>query len=489
MSIDESEEINVIGKWWVPGRDQPHHPGVLFVSKDERPSLKLFDGLGFLTKPKNGIYTDRSFNEFFPIICGRTSLGPATLINFQQNQADFLIFDALFESKDEVSFRRIRLQFQRFSEWLRQIVVNRTITFWKDDKGKSIGNELVYKYRSLPEETFLANNLEFKIFFGLNTQGGILTPITLTPMAYLDITANAPKSVIEWWFDIIRPIRDLFSLAIDRSIDISRFSVFDERDATKPKECRVYFKGRKTNNNNNDKELVVEDMLFAKTDIDGGGLGPLVNNWFRIIKDIPVFCNLYSSVRSIREQYLEEEFLNLAQAVELYHRSRFKNAILPRNEWRDKIRSIIDAVPEGEMEWLREKLMWSNSPTLQNRLEELLEALEPTTSLLVADKVGFATTVKHTRNYFTHWDDKQQKKAATNSNLYFFSTTLMYLIAACLLIELGFTSNKVAQLFKRNHRIHNFRWNSDNPVSPKPRQVGKSTYYSIHLGTDSKKNE
>jgi len=338
MPLGETEEIDVLGKWWVPGRDQPHHPGVLLVSKDERPCLKLFDNLGFLTKPENGIYTDRSFNEFFPIICGRTELGPATLINFQKNQADFLIFDALFESEDEARFRRIRLQFQHFSEWLRQIIVDRTITFWKDDKGKPIGNELVYKYRSLPEETFLANDLEFKILFGLNTQGGILTPVTLTPMAYLDIAANAPKSVIEWWLDIIRPMRDLFSLAMDRPIDISRFSVFDERETTKPKECRVYFKGRKTKEN--DKELIVEDTLFAKTDIEGGSLGPLVNNWFRIIKDIPMVCNLYSSVTSIREQYLEEEFLSLAQAAELYHRSRFNNAILPRDEWRDRTRRI-----------------------------------------------------------------------------------------------------------------------------------------------------
>lgn len=76
MFLGEDEEIDVLGKWWVPGRDQPHHPGKLFVSKDARPCLKLFDNLGFLTKPENGIYTDRSFNEFFPIICGRDRTWP-----------------------------------------------------------------------------------------------------------------------------------------------------------------------------------------------------------------------------------------------------------------------------------------------------------------------------------------------------------------------------------------------------------------------------
>lgn len=82
MPLNEPEEIDVLGKWWVPGRDQPHHLGVLRCNNEEGPCLKLFDSLGFFTKPVDGVYTDRSFLESFPIVCGRTELGPATLINF-----------------------------------------------------------------------------------------------------------------------------------------------------------------------------------------------------------------------------------------------------------------------------------------------------------------------------------------------------------------------------------------------------------------------
>ncbi len=89
MPLNEPEEIDVLGKWWVPGRDQPHHPGVLRCNNEERPCLNLFDNLGFLTKPVDGVYTDRSFFEFFPIVCGRTELGPATLINFPAKPSRF----------------------------------------------------------------------------------------------------------------------------------------------------------------------------------------------------------------------------------------------------------------------------------------------------------------------------------------------------------------------------------------------------------------
>ncbi len=35
MPLNEPEEIDVLGKWWVPGRDQPHHPGVLRCNNEE----------------------------------------------------------------------------------------------------------------------------------------------------------------------------------------------------------------------------------------------------------------------------------------------------------------------------------------------------------------------------------------------------------------------------------------------------------------------
>jgi len=182
MSLDDLDEIHAMGKWWVPGRDQPPHPGLLHSSREDGPSLRLFDNLGFLTKPKDGTYTDRSFLEFFPIVCGRTEIGPATLLNLCHGRAEFLIFNSLFESEKEAKFQRIQLEFKHLCEWIRKPIVTRTFKFWKDDKGKPIGNEALYQYRLLPEETFSAHGLDFRILFGLNTKGGQLTPVTLNPI-------------------------------------------------------------------------------------------------------------------------------------------------------------------------------------------------------------------------------------------------------------------------------------------------------------------
>ncbi|MCI5224760.1 MAG: hypothetical protein D3924_19355, partial [Candidatus Electrothrix sp. AR4] len=228
---------------------------------------------------------------------------------------------------------------------------------------------------------------------------------------------------------------------------------------------RVFFK--EIRHDAKGTELAEKNMLFGRNDISGN-VGMLVTNWLNMSasSDLSVFCNLYSSVTRTREQYLDKEFLTLAQAVEIYHRARFNNYVLPKDEWKKKIQLILNQISNKvEQQWLKEKLCWSNAPTLQSRLEDILCELEPATSLLVSDKKGFAELVKHTRNYFTHWDTKGKKQAASYSDLYFVSGTLRYLLAACLLRELGFDSEKTAELFKRNIQIDKFRRNSDNIIA------------------------
>ncbi|WP_200381470.1 HEPN domain-containing protein [Thiococcus pfennigii] len=484
MSLIEYEEFDVVGKWWVPGRNQPSHPGRLVVSQNDDPALELLDDLGFLTKPADGTYTDRSFHEFFPIVCGLTQLGPATLINYQQGQADFLVFDILLEAEEDALFNKIRLEIKHLPEWIGQPILHRTLTFWKDGEGEPIGNELVYKYRTLPDENFQSVDLDFKLFFGLSANGSEYSSVTLTPKVYLDVSSDAPRTLQDWWLEVIRPLRDLFSLAVDQPTEVVRFSVFikkDERD----KECRVYFKRRKVKLTN--KDLATHDMLFSRRDLLNG-LGGLMDSWFGIIKDLPMFANLYSSVTRDEDQYLEQKFLSLAQAIEVYHRYRFERKIAPPPGWTERSERIVKVALDSDKSWLKKRLKWSSEPRLRDQLLHILKALRPATNLLVVDINGFSEKVKKTRHYYTHWDSRREKDAVTYPEIYFVTNTLRYLVAGCLLLELGFDPYRISELFKRNHRIHNFIHNADNPISNHQGKTTKSTFYSIQVQNSAKTN-
>ncbi len=461
MRFHDMEEIKAVGKWWVPGRKQPPFPGTLHFFPEECPSLELFDNMQFLTQSHDGKYTDRGLTGFLPLVCGRTEFGPATLLHMRHRKADFLISDALFESKKEARFRRVRLQFQHLLQWIGQPVIQDTMAFW--ERG---GDEAVCHYRSLLAEKFSGNGLECKILFGLKTRDDLIISLKLYPMIYFEITSSTLRSVHNWWYNVIRPLRDLFSLAMDRPIAVTRFEVIDEREPERMAAKRVFFKEREINGK--ERRLTKKDMLFGRNDISFN-IGDLVNKWLKMStsSDISVLCNLYSSaIRRTREQYVDEDFLTLTRAVEIYHRARFNNFILPQEEWKNKMRNIFNKVPNKvEQQWLKEKLCRSNVPTLQNRLEEILSELEPATSLLVADRKGFAELVRNTRNHFVHWDHEREGKAVSYPDLYFVSGTLRYLITACLLRELGFNANQTAQFFKKNIRINKFRRNSDNKVA------------------------
>ena len=109
--------------------------------------------------------------------------------------------------------------------------------------------------------------------------------------------------------------------------------------------------------------------------------------------------------------YLENQFLNLVQAIESYHRRQIKNHVLPKDEHKNRLEIVLDSVPGEYKEWLKDKLQHSNEPTLKERLIELFESIPEIINELIKDKEAFATQINNARNYFTHHDESLKKKA------------------------------------------------------------------------------
>ena len=150
--------------------------------------------------------------------------------------------------------------------------------------------------------------------------------------------------------------------------------------------------------------------------------------------------------------YLESKFLNIAQAAESYHRRRCKNEVLPKPEHDARIKAILSNTPEEYKKWLREKLNFSNEPTLQDRLMDLLDKTKKVMNPLVKDHAKFAKKVRDTRNYFTHWNTDLQDKAAQGEELFRITQTLLFMLQACLLMELGCTPERCAELISKNKK-------------------------------------
>jgi hypothetical protein len=148
--------------------------------------------------------------------------------------------------------------------------------------------------------------------------------------------------------------------------------------------------------------------------------------------------------------YSKQKFLYVVQAIETYHRRRFANNVLPKDVHKARIREILEHTVEEHREWLKEQLNYSNEPRLRQRVKEILDMLEDAVSALITDKDAFAKNVVNTRNYYTHYDPHLKDKVAQGIKLYVLTEQLSYLLQACLLVELGISKQKCAELLIRN---------------------------------------
>ena len=184
--------------------------------------------------------------------------------------------------------------------------------------------------------------------------------------------------------------------------------------------------------------------------------GEVIAKWFSCRERLEPVFNLYFDVQYKRQRFNENSFLNTIQAVETFHRRTRKNSVLDKNEHKQRIEGILKSVNAEDAQWLKEKLMFSNEPSLHQRLEDLIKSYEmPLLVKIIGDKQAFIQRVKWSRNYYTHYDSSNEKKALTDSELFYENEKLKILLKTCLLKEIGFDEDKINEAMSRDDSM---RW-------------------------------
>ena len=125
------------------------------------------------------------------------------------------------------------------------------------------------------------------------------------------------------------------------------------------------------------------------------------------------------------------------------------NFELPTADHNKRISDIMNSAPEAHELWLKQKLKYSNEPTLRHRLRELWDKCPAAISGKLGAKNAFVGMTADTRNYWTHFGDDLKANAATGEELCYLVVKLRILIQTCLLQELGFNSNEVELLMSK----------------------------------------
>ena len=455
------EEFEFSGWWWLPDSGDNKVPGIMTFSKEEGIRLKLIGSFKEPTQLGSGDrdeyslilgFTDEGkLVTLFDAIPFETRLTLPGLATAQRFWARVGCTGAHFLQPEQARFHKASLEYTHLADWVGR-------SGFQPEYGTEGGSLTKYTLAyTFPDEVKAAMpDGEVCVTYAFESGGDLLREVNLRQSPSMRVDLSHDLTFDQWQTAFVLPLRNLLTLATTRPNAVTRISMYSEDTTVSTskgdREVPIeLFYQQVWHENVEPKRLFPHDMLFTLHDVAQDFDG-VVGNWLRVAKELDSVCNLFFSVRYLPGLYSEHQFLNTVQAAESYHRRRITNEVLAAGEHEKRVASILERTPGEHREWLGQRLVYSNEPSLRDRLNDLLDTTQEVLSPLVQDRKRFVQNVVDTRNYFTHYDPDLRSKAAPGSKLYSLTQTLSFMVEACLLNELGLGPERRRELFQRNQR-------------------------------------
>jgi hypothetical protein len=388
--------------------------------------------------------------------------GKSPHVIYAEYKPEFVFKGALFESPIDIQFKSFTVRYSLLNEWLDPVGIQMTYPAILPYEQEP--DEIVISYKRQEPIIALISD-EYRITFEIvpNTTwdrnrwvAGTQKDVALALVSYMTIEFQRPQPFAKA-LRLVAQVRDFLTLAIGQPAYSLAMSAKTEAHHTDPINYRpVEVVFRQVDDAATEDFAWPFEMYFSHRDIVAR-IGELLDNWIRKSDLLEPVTELYFGTVYNRNIFPHHLFLNLAQAVESYHRRTHTRTELPKLEHRKRLRAIRKSTPAEYRDWLSEKLAYSNELTLEHRITELVEKFKITLTKAIPDVDAFVELVVNARNYRTHFDERLKDKAAHGPNLTRVSAQLRLLLELCLLFELGFTVDEIDNMvMARRFRIG--RW-------------------------------
>ena len=453
MTKDFSER----GYWWVPGKEH-RVPGIFQFSLEDGVSLEVDGALD----PREGLETIQRrdwANE--PCILGFTRSGDRmTLvgcfrvfrsvgkISRETWGVGLALLGRHLSSADSRLWRRMDVTYSHLDEWAAMSGIRCEAT--KGDDGES-EKSVRYKKPAGVEGRVDPLRITVESTDAWNLGG---FEVKVTESAILRVQSEQPISFDEWMAKCLWPMQQLIGFATDARVRTTtlKFYCDDDTEAGLPGgvdggAVRAIITQR---NVATGSRVYPHEMLFSLPEV-ANRFDDFLARWFALTHDLESVCSQMFAVRQVDGMLVNHQFLSMAQAVESYHsRHGQRRHVMPPPEHRQRKSEVLCKFDGGVHEWLKEKLAYSNEPTLYERLIDILERVAPALPPLIPDPRAFARKITDTRNYYTHYSSGLKKKAADGVLLWRYAQALSFILAACILLDLGFQPEECKMKLNNN---------------------------------------
>jgi len=358
-------------------------------------------------------------------------------------QCEYVLIGGAFYKEEEIVFTELRVNFNNLDDWIRTSGI--TVKYNQLEEPDEVS--ILYQR---PEPISLIETDDYRAAIEMR-----ISPVQRGPEfsanavidqhAYIVIRFQKPTAMNECR-RVIDTIQGFLSLAISKLVaPVSITATPEKALGDNRKSISILYQLPRL--------PIAEEyrwpfhMLFPLSNIPDK-LTELFGTYLAKREVLEPVYDLYFGVIDNPFIYPQHRFLSLVQAVETYHRRTKRNNELLKDQHTQRINAILASAPEAHKQWLKEKLQFSNEPTLAIRLSDLWTEFAQSVGASIPSKDMFVKKVKDTRNYLTHYNRDLRSKAISGKELEYFTVLLQVLLEYWLLRELGFSEHQAAEQLK-----------------------------------------
>lgn len=183
------------------------------------------------------------------------------------------------------------------------------------------------------------------------------------------------------------------------------------------------------------------DVLLKNSDLTAH-LEPVLTRWFEIASHLKSVRVLYLSALYGDHPYVENKFLAMCQATEVFHRRFRRGEYMDQEKYDSEVLPLLisriptDLTPDL-WETMRQRFEHLNEFSLGKRLKELLKENKDIIIQFIPDFKAVLRDIVEARNQFTHFSPKQGYREINGEALLYYVDVLRLIVDLAILGEVG----------------------------------------------------
>ena len=444
------ESFTKTGWWWIPSRDEDEIHGELTFNPQ--------DGLEFTGHGTFGPGT-WDVTSVIPVIHGRADTTRISLHHCQvtstRGSDEFTarptraLFGVYLDSPGDCCFSTVAVDYSDLLEWS-------GLSGFSTDTLSEENNRPRYQVTQEHDEIGPCSTPYGEISITASANFKVThSEAAFTAKPHFLIKSDEARDFETWMKLCIRPINEFLDLGANRAVGINSITALIPDQDSLNEERRELPIDIVFNPVYHDDGKGFRHFLFTHQDIAENWCG-ILERWLAVYSDLKPVMDFFFS-NWYRPMYAENRFIDTVFALEAYHRLRYRTYVDEPAVHERRLASILEAVGKespDDLEWLTEKLEYTNEPRLRQRLKDIMRTVDPVTKTLLKNgrqRKAFVDFVVDTRNSLAHPEGEPKGGAVRGGTNYVWNTErLCWLLKACFLLEAGIDLNIVSSLITRH---------------------------------------